>query len=59
MDDLRTDRIQRWAVSALLCDCEAICSSGVLTEDVEMALRKSIAATERAFGVPSKAERAA
>ena len=59
MDSLRTDLYQRWAVSALLCDCEAICSSGVLTEDAEMALRKAIAATERAFGMPSKAERAA
>lgn len=49
---------QRFAVSALVGDCEAIAASGLLPEPAEQSLRLLIAQTLSAFEMPAKADRA-
>ena len=56
--DLRPADNQRYAVAALIGECESIAESGHLTEPAERSLRVLIAHTLSAFNMPSKAERA-
>jgi hypothetical protein len=56
---LPSDRAQRYAVASLIGECESLVASGTLTEPAEQSLRVLIAHTLAAFGMPSKAERAA
>lgn len=53
-DDQPTDK--RFAVAALVGECEAIAASGALTAPAEQSLRLLIANTLTAFNMPSKAE---
>jgi len=52
-----TDHGQRYAVAALIGECEAIAASGALTEPAEKSLRMLVAYTLAVFKMPSKAER--
>ena len=52
-----SDRGQRYAVAALIGECEAIAASGRLTEPAEKSLRIVVAHALAAFQMPSLPER--
>ncbi|GAC1572583.1 MAG: hypothetical protein NVS3B5_01480 [Sphingomicrobium sp.] len=53
------ETLQRFAVSALVGECESIAESGLLPEPAEQSLRLLIAQMLSAFGMAAKAERQA
>lgn len=59
MTEVSASTHQRLAVAALIRECELLCESGNLAPSKELSLRFFVAHTLMAFGMPSKAERAA
>lgn len=49
---------QRCALAQLVGYCEGIAKSGVLDNDLELKLRRNVAAVLVAFNMPAKADRA-
>lgn len=50
---------QRYAAACLIGYCEGVLASGVLSQEMELALRTHVAHALTAFEMPSKAEREA